>query len=301
MCNLREAFVCAGWNLYSLRKNPRFYMSLLLGFLLCWLLTDKTMAISRTYLTNVQLLEPFVWCYADDDSILFSALVMMLMFSAFPRLDTPASYLIFRTTRLNWLLGQIVTVFVLTLGYSLMILVSSMVMCIGCNVFVGNSWSETATMLSFSPASFEVALTVMRKTVKLTTPYGCAVQIFLLLFQYVLLMSMIQLAFTVMKSRKAGIVAALVINFAGYVLTPDRFMTWLQLPMEMQYYANLLSAWLSPLQHATYTMHNFGYDLLPRVHTSYMILGGTSVALMIVSAIAMRRFSFSFTGGYSDE
>ena len=301
MFNLREAFVCAGWNLYSLRKNPRFYMSLLLGFLLCWLLTDKTMAISRTYLTNVQLLEPFVWCYADDDSILFSALVMMLMFSAFPRLDTPASYLIFRTTRLNWLLGQIVTVFVLTLGYSLMILVSSMVMCIGCNVFVENTWSETATMLSFSPASFEVALSVMRKTVKLTTPYGCAVQIFLLLFQYVLLMSMIQLAFTVLKSRKAGIIAALVINFAGYVLTPDRFMTWLQLPMEMQYYANLLSAWLSPLQHATYTMHNFGYDLLPRVHTSYMILGGTSVALMIVSAIAMRRFSFNFTGGYSDE
>ena len=114
-------------------------------------------------------------------------------------------------------------------------------------------------------------------------------------------MAMIQLTFTVLKSRKTGIIAALIINFAGYVLTPDRFMTWLQLPMEMQYYANLLSAWLSPLQHATYTMHNFGYDLLPRVHTSYMILGGTSVALMIASAIAMRRFSFNFTGGYSDE
>ena len=301
MCNLREAFVCAGWNLYSLRKNPRFYMSLLLGFLLCWLLTDKTMAISRTYLTNVQLLEPFVWCYADDDSILFSALVMMLMFSAFPRLDTPASYLIFRTTRLNWLLGQIVTVFILTLGYSLMILVSSMVMCIGCHVFVTNNWSETATMLSFSPASFEVALTVMRKTVKLTTPYGCAVQIFLLLFQYVLLMAMLQLTFTMLKSRKAGIIAVLGINFAGYVLTPDRFMTWLQLPREMQYYANLLSAWLSPLQHATYTMHNFGYDLLPRVQTSCLLLGGVSLLLMIVSALAMRRFSFRFTGGYSDE
>ena len=89
------AFVCAGWNLYSLRKNPRFYMSLLLGFLLCWLLTDKTMAISRTYLTNVQIVEPFVWCYADGDSILYAALVMMLMLSAFPRIDTPASYLIF--------------------------------------------------------------------------------------------------------------------------------------------------------------------------------------------------------------
>lgn len=301
MCNLREAFVCAGWNLYSLRRNPRFYMSLLLGFLLCWLLTDKTMAISRTYLTNVQLLEPFVWCYADDESILFSALVMMLMLSALPRLDTPASYLIFRTTYLNWLLGQIATVFILTLGYTLMILVFSMVMCIGCNVFVTNNWSETATMLSFSPASFEVALSVMRKTVKLTTPYGCTIQIFLLLFQYVLLMAMLQLTFTVLKSRKAGIIAVLGINFAGYVLTPDRFMTWLQLPREMQYYANLLSAWLSPLQHATYTMHNFGYDLLPRVQTSCLLLGGVSLLLMIVSALAMRRFSFRFTGGYSDE
>lgn len=301
MCNLREAFVCAGWNLYSLRRNPRFYMSLLLGFLLCWLLTDKTMAISRTYLTNVQLLEPFVWCYADDESILFSALVMMLMLSALPRLDTPASYLIFRTTYLNWLLGQIATVFILTLCYTLMILVFSMVMCIGCNVFVTNNWSETATMLSFSPASFEVALSVMRKTVKLTTPYGCAIQIFLLLFQYVLLMAMLQLAFTMLKSRKAGIIAVLGINFAGYVLTPDRFMTWLQLPREMQYYANLLSAWLSPLQHATYTMHNFGYDLLPRVQTSCLLLGVVSLLLMIVSALAMRRFSFRFTGGYSDE
>lgn len=301
MHKFRDAFVCAGWNLYSLRKNPRFYLSLLLGFLVCWLLTDKTMAISRTYLTNVQLLEPFVWCYADDNSILFSALVMMLMLSAFPRLDVPASYLIFRTTRLNWLWGQIITVFILTLGYTLMILLSSMTMCIGCNVFAGNRWSETATMLSFSPASFEVALSVMRKTVKLTTPYGCAVQIFLLLFLYVLLMAMLQLTFTILKSRKAGIMAALIINFAGYVLTPDRFMTWLHLPSTMQYYANLLSAWLSPLQHATYIMHNFGYDLLPRLHTSYMILGGVSVLLMIVSMTAMRRFSFHFTGGYADE
>ena len=230
-----------------------------------------------------------------------TALVMMLMLSAFPRIDTPASYLIFRTTRLNWLIGQIITVFVLTFGYCLMILLSSIAMCIGCNVFAANHWSETATMLSFSPASFEVALTVMRKTVKLTTPWGCCYQIFGLLFQYVLLLSMIQLLFTVLKSKKAGIIAALVLNFAGFVLTPDRFMAWLNLPMEMRYYANLLSAWLSPLQHATYTMHNFGYDLLPRLHVSYLILGGVTAAMVALSMLKMRTFQFSFTGGYSDE
>ena len=121
------------------------------------------------------------------------------------------------------------------------------------------------------------------------------------LFQYVLLLSMIQLLFTVLKSKKAGIIAALVLNFAGFVLTPDRFMTWLNLPTEMRYYANLLSAWLSPLQHATYTMHNFGYDLLPRLHVSYLILGGATVAMIALSMLKMRTFQFSFTGGYSDE
>lgn len=28
----KRALVCAGWNLYSLRKNLRFYMSLLMAF-----------------------------------------------------------------------------------------------------------------------------------------------------------------------------------------------------------------------------------------------------------------------------
>lgn len=181
-----------------------------------------------------------------------------------------------------------------------MILLSSMLMCIGCNVYATNRWSETATMLSFAPAGFETALTVMRKTVKLTTPWGCCAQIFGLMFQYVLLLSMLQLLFTVLKSKKTGILAAILLNFVGFVLTPERFMVWLHLPTEMRYYANVLAAWLSPLQHATYTMHNFGYDLLPRLHVSYLILGGLTVLLMALAAIKMRTFQFNFAGGVSD-
>lgn len=297
----KKALVCMGWNLESLRKNPRFYLSLLLGFLLCWLLTDKTMAISRTYLTNVEILEPFIWCYADGDSILYASLVMIFQLAAFPHMDTPASYMIFRTGRASWLLGQLLTTFVLTLGYSLMILLASMLLCIGCNVFTANRWSETATMLSFSPASFESALIVLRKTVKLTTPYGCAAQIFLLMNQYMLFLSMLQLTFTILKSRKIGICATLIVSFIGFILTPTRFMTWLDLPASLQYYANLLAAWLSPLQHATYTMHNFGYDLLPKLWVSYAFFGGMSIGMSILAFALMRQFSFNFTGGYSDE
>ncbi len=300
MYSLKNALVCTGWNLYSLRKNPRFYMSLFLGFVLCWMLTDKTMALARTYHTNVQVFEPFIWCFADGDSILYASLVLMLLLAEFPRLDTPASYLICRANRLPWLIGQVLTVLVITLGYCLFLLLSSMALCGGYAIFQ-NTWSDTATLLSFAPNSFDAAFAVTRKTVKLTLPYTCVIQIFLLLFFYVLLLSLVQLAATVFKSKKTGVGIALLIGLTGFVLTPERFVTWLSLPTEFRYYANLLAAWLSPLQHATYTMHNFGYDLLPRVGVSYGILGGASAVLFLLSAFKMRTYNFSFTGGMNDD
>ena len=34
MRDIKKAFVCAGWNLYTLRKNPRFYSGAVPGLLL---------------------------------------------------------------------------------------------------------------------------------------------------------------------------------------------------------------------------------------------------------------------------
>ena len=59
MLSLRRAWLCAGWNWQSLRKNPRLYMSMLLGFLLVWMLTKHTIQIANTYSVNLQIFEPF--------------------------------------------------------------------------------------------------------------------------------------------------------------------------------------------------------------------------------------------------
>jgi len=58
--DLKKAGLCAGWNLYTLRKNPRFYLALIMGFLLCWMLTDKTLRISRDFQTDLQAFEAFI-------------------------------------------------------------------------------------------------------------------------------------------------------------------------------------------------------------------------------------------------
>ena len=300
MCDLRKAWLCAGWNLYTLRKNPRFYLALVMGCLLCWMLTDRTLAISRDFHTNLQVFEAFIWCFADGDSILYASLVLMLVLSAFPRLDAAGSYISFRAGRRAWLLGQVLTVLVITLGYCLLLLVCSMLLGAG-RVHVHNAWSDTATLLSFSPGGFDPAFAVTRKMVKLTLPYPALIQIFVLLFLFMLLLSSVQLAFTVLKSRQTGTALALLICLTGFILTPERFMQWLNLPLEFTFYANLLSAWLSPLQHATYMMHNFGYDLLPRLSTSMLLLGGVSAALLALSALRMRHYNYVFSGGIAHD
>ena len=62
------------------------------------------------------------------------------------------------------------------------------------------------------------------------------------------------------------------------------------------YKANVAVGWLSPLNQATYHMHNFGYDLLPRLWQTYAIFGGLIALLMGGILLAIRRYNFMFLG-----
>ena len=279
-----------------LRKNPRLVMSLAMGFLICFLLTDKTISLSREFLTDIQIMEPFIWSFANSDSVLFASLALILLLSQFPKMDASAAYLIFRTNRLNWIIGQVLTSLVISIGYTMFLFFSSILLTSGYS-YLDNRWSETATLLSFSPASFEVALSVIRKTIKLTNPYASAVNIIFLMAQYSLLLTTLNLSLSLRFGKKAGLFAMVMLSLLAYALTPDRFMVWLQLNDNLKYVANLIAAWLSPLQQATYIMHNFGYDQLPTIGQTHLIFGGIILTLLIIAFIAIQKTNFDFSGG----
>ena len=176
------------------------YLCAIMGFLLCFLLTDKTIMVSREFMTDMQAFEPFIWCFSDSDSVLFVTLVLLFLLSELPRIDSPAVYMMFRANRASWLLGQLLTVIVVCFGYTLFLLLSSIILSAGAITW-GNSWSGTATILSFSPTAFEVALKVVRKTVKLTTPYACVLNIFWLITLYTVFLANLQMALTMLKSK----------------------------------------------------------------------------------------------------
>jgi len=300
MANLKSISGCILWNFRMLLRDFRLYLGFLLGFLICCLLSEKVLGLSRTYGTQIHVFEPFIWCFASGDHVLFSSLALFLPLSQLPRMDASASFLLFRAGRSQWLLGQLLTVLLLSLAYSVFLVLSTCLLTLG-HGSLTNNWSDTATILSFAPGDYDVALTVVRKTVKLSDPLTCACMIFLLTALYMSLVSALTLLFSLTQGRRAGITAAFLLSFCCYLLTPDRFLAWLDLPEQLAYVANLAAAWVSPLSHATYTMHSFGFDDLPSLAQSTMLLSTATLMLLIISFAAARRMPIHFHKGDSYE
>lgn len=157
----------------------------------------------------------------------------------------------------------------------------------------GNVWSKTAALLGYGGASKGI-VPVSVKTMEQALPYECAFQIFLLMLCYSLFIAVLMLCLNLLIGNAAGVIGAFVVNLYGFLLNPNLFEKLLHLTENQLYRANVLCGWLSPLNHATFPMHNFGYDYLPEIRTSIGIFLAAIILLMILSSIKMRTYSFTF-------
>ena len=70
------------------------------------------------------------------------------------------------------------------------------------------------------------------------------------------------------RGRPSGVLGVLGINLYGFLLNPEVFQKVFHFTGNLEYRANVCVGWLSPLNHATYPMHSFGYDYLPAMGVS---------------------------------
>lgn len=295
MKKLKQAFTVAGYNFRQWNRNPRIVITFVLAFTLCFLLSNKVVLFAQRYGTVTQVLEPFIWTFGDSDSILLASLLLVFLFSDMPFLSSGTPFYLMRTSRNVWLAGQAIYVVGATLLYLLSVMLFTAFVCIE-NSFVGNLWSQTAAMLGFSDAGKAIAVPAAQKAMVMVTPYECAVTILLLMILYSLLMAFIMLLFHLWKGPSAGMTSVFVFSLFGFLLSPDTIKTMLNLSEQEAYIANLIVGWVSPLNHATFHMHNFGYDNLPRMGDTIaifilLILLGFGISLKLV-----QNYSFIFTG-----
>lgn len=292
---IRQILSVVKYNFRMWRSNARIGLTFALAFILCFLLSDKAATFAYEMETTMQAFEPFVWTFGDANSVLLISLLLILLFVDMPFLGAGVPYYLIRMKRRTWLAGQTVYTVLATILYILFIFAATSFICMG-NSFIGNMWSETAAILGYSGAGKAVALPALVKTLEMSRPYQCASTILLLMLLYSLFMVFLMLYFNIKHGRVAGIVGAFAINLFGFLLNPQLFKQLFSLPDELMYKANVAVGWLSPLNHATYHMHNFGYDLLPRLWHTYAIFAFVIIALYLLTLRSMKRYNFHFTG-----
>ena len=129
----------------------------------------------------------------------------------------------------------------------------------------------------------------------MTTPYKCAICVVFLMLFYSLFITSVMLVLNLQKGRAGGVVGALLINLYGILLTPDIFQKVFHLGGGLSYRANILFGWLSPLNHATFPMHNFGYDYLPQIKISILLFLAVICILLLISRKCIKRYNFTFS------
>ena len=294
MNRLRQIWLVSAHNFRTWRNNPRVFISFALAFVLCFLLGEQVGAFSKEFKTAVQLVESFCWIFGDGQSVLLSALLLILLFGDMPFLGPASAYWLVRIHRSTWLAGQALYV-ALTTGIYMVFLLAATVALSITNAFTANMWSDTAAMLSYSPAGQSTLLPVMAKTLELSTPYACMANIALLMLLYTLVSALVMLTLNLMKGPAWGVGGLCVWNLFGFLLQPKTIQTLLG--WQAGYRANLVAAWVSPLQHATYYMHNFGFDNLPKLWQSWVFFAALALVLLLLARFQIRGYHFNFTGG----
>lgn len=295
MKGIRQSISVVGYNFQHWRKNARIIVTFALAFVLCFLLTDKAVQFAKEHNTTMQLAEAFIWTFGDSDSILLVSLLLILLFADMPFLSSGTPFYLMRMNRRRWIAGQLLYTASATMLFLLFILASTILVCIR-QSYIGNIWSETAAILGYSGAGEAIAVPSLVKTLEMSFPYRAMFTIFGLMLSYTLVLVFIMLVFTLWKGSAAGIVSGFVFSVFGFLLKPTTIDAVFQLPAGLYYKANVAVGWLSPLNQATYHMHNFGYDRLPRMWQSFAIFGTLIVLEFLLALLAIRKYNFVFTG-----
>lgn len=293
MKSVRQAFAVAGYNFRQWRSNPRIFIAFALDFILCFLLSDKVVQFVSEHESTTQILEAFIWTFGDSSSILLSSVLLIFLFADMPFLSGGTPLYLVRISRNTWLAGQFLYVTAATGLYMVFTLCSTVLLCMQ-HSFLGNMWSPTAVILGYIESN--VILPSSLKTMEMTTPYHCAAVIFLLMLLYALVLVFLMLVCNLYRGQAAGVISAFAFSVYGFLLNPDTLVQLFQLPEAEKYKANVAVGWLSPLNHATYPRHNFGYDLLPTLGQTYLTFGLLLSVLCLIAWKVMRNYNFSFTG-----
>lgn len=286
---MRQILAVVRYQFLGFFKNPRVILAFLMGMVASFLLSGKVIGVAEYFQTPMQAAEPFIWTFGDTTSILLISLLLLLLFSDLPKLSPVSPYYLHRISKKKWLAAQFLYVTACTALYVVFVLAATVLLCLK-YTFLGNMWSETAARLGYSKLGENLMVPSTIKVMESITPYGCMLQVAGLLFFYALVLGFVILLGNLILGRRFGMLAGLGYSLYGFLLNPKVLGALMGLEDYEMYKIRVFVGWVSPLNHAVYGMHNFGYDLLPGI--------GQSLLVFVVLLLAIYGLSVRVLGGY---
>lgn len=283
------------FNFKRWRYEKKIWLAFILNFIMCYFRIEKIFQFSVNQHTTMQIFEPFIWGFDDLEAIFLISLLLLLYFADIPYLGSEVPFYLYRMSRKIWLAGQIIYIVCATAVYMASVLLSTIIIC-GHRCYLGNIWSETAVKLAFTNAGKKLSLAASAKTLELTRPYACMVSIFFLMFAYAVAMVLLIFLLRILWNEIAGMMAGVLFNCISFIFSSEFLQKVLKISDRKSYLANVLAGWISPLSHATYHLHNFGYDRLPTLPESGIYYGILIFLLILANLYSIRRYNFVFDG-----
>ena len=242
--------------------------------------------ISNMVQSPLGIVEPFIAVVSSGLLVLILPLVYLVLMSDFPRADVDMPYIMIRSGRKQWLIGEVLFSILSAFSYVIIVFLSTIVMSLS-RCFVYNGWSLAVTeyenMFPEATGSFEANL-VPKGLYNQMTPYRAVLISSMLLLLYLLLLTTIKLLFTLLHQREMGLVICCIViglGTAGCALKAN----WM---------------WWFPMAHAISWLHKTEYlrrEVMP-MWISWFYLVSANIFCFVTSISVVKRANLD---GFSQE
>ena len=228
----------------------------------------------------LNVFEPFIAVSNSGTILLIIPLVFLTLIADFPKIDTNTVFYIIRVGRINWLIGQVIKLVMMAVSYLFVIFVGATVPMIT-RGFISNEWSLVATdfVRRFPEKSGNYGVTLLPENLyNQLTILGAAVESYLLVFAYLLILGLLLLSFSLIKKKTAGFV------LCGAVISLGTAFCSIKTSL----------MWTMPMANSIVWLHFTKYFRQPVVTMTFSIIYLVTfiAALLIFCGVAIKKFNY---------
>lgn len=225
--------------------------------------------------------ELFTVLECQPAAVPFIPLLALLWFADVPMTDGSVRFVLHRTGRARWLLGQMVFMLLITLLFQLCLLVFCFLVCP--DTFLADGWSLVLRRAALGESDISPALALDNSVLYQSRPYAMVIDSMVLTSLYMLFTGLLQLVFGLLSKRVIGLISNLLLVGAGFALD----------------FLGSRLKWLLPLSHSVFTGHSdavLNIVYCP-IWASRLYFGVLLVLLGALSLRLCKRSSFQLSDG----